>query len=518
MKRALLGICATIGFLGTASAQRVLHVFSNDLSDDYGEIVQVIGDIDDDGHADVIIRQLSLNRAEVRSGKTGEIIRSHSIVADNPRFGHPHPPIGDLDGDGISDYAITAFGRSGFPGTIRLFSGASGAQLTIISEGEHDERFATAMASDDIDGDGIDDLWISHVGARIWSPYRPGKVHVYSGATFDKLFELIGQGSEFGVAIEALGDIDGDAVPDFAVASNASDQQVEVISGADGSRLRVLESGSPTNSGFGRALAALPDLDGDGKQELLIGSDGWDVSAHDNRGSVMIYSPATNIVLDQWYGVEPEEHLGSFVGWTEANRDPLPEIVVTRWKPSSVSVYSIDGRELYRIAEGDHRRGVVSHGGDIDLDGFPDLVTGGSGFAKAYSALCIDVESYSDGGSGTGGLVPSLDVFGCSFPGETVTVVMREARGAASGALLIGSEASPFEVLGCELGVTPLFAVPFLAGGLEGKPGAGYADIPLRIPPGEQHVGRRVSAQAVIFDVGVPQGLAATNAVTLTTL
>lgn len=80
----------------------------------------------------------------------------------------------------------------------------------------------------------------------------------------------------FGSVIVSGGDFDGDGRPDLAVAGLHRGEfehglsQVWVLPGEGGRPLAVLE-GNP-GDGFGAALAFVPDLDGDGRDELLVGA------------------------------------------------------------------------------------------------------------------------------------------------------------------------------------------------------------------------------------------------------
>ncbi|MFN2568865.1 MAG: VCBS repeat-containing protein, partial [Candidatus Dormibacteria bacterium] len=117
----------------------------------------------------------------------------------------------------------------------------------------------------DLDGDGINDLWIS--GGR----------HVYavSGRSRSVMFRISApdaSAQRFGTAIANIGDVNGDGVPDVAI---GADGRVWVFSGADGSLIQEIPDPSPPTDGrtsaFGTRLSTAGDLDGDGVSELLVG-------------------------------------------------------------------------------------------------------------------------------------------------------------------------------------------------------------------------------------------------------
>ena len=122
-----------------------------------------------------------------------------------------------------------------------------------------------------------------------------GNTSVGMGQTL--LFTLHGPpgqvGREFGLALAGVGDVDGDGVPDLAV--GAPEQgRVFLFSGATGQRLRTLNNPTPqAGARFGRALAGVGDVDGDGVPDLTVGAPGQDVEGRDTQGQVFLFSGAT---------------------------------------------------------------------------------------------------------------------------------------------------------------------------------------------------------------------------------
>jgi hypothetical protein len=183
--------------------------------------------------------------------------------------------IGDLDADGISEFAQATslytsdnlFAR----GRVRIFSGANGAlrHEYIGSAAEH--KLGQAVASlGDLNQDGVPDYAISDDRDGAFFGAAVGRLTVYSGIDGTQLFSMSGFGNNahFGSAIAPLEDYNGNGSPDFAVRARAGTVIIY-----DGVTRNVLKTLKPTDNdpSFGQhGIIPLGDLDGDGGTELAI--------------------------------------------------------------------------------------------------------------------------------------------------------------------------------------------------------------------------------------------------------
>ncbi len=115
--------------------------------DSLTEIVRNVGDLDGDGADDLVLTNTGTIGILVVSGGDGAVLWRG--VEPDDTFGLDR--LDDLDGDGRSEI-VTAAGD----GVVRLYSGASGAQLAGFGAG--DQRALVARAVPDASGDGYSDV------------------------------------------------------------------------------------------------------------------------------------------------------------------------------------------------------------------------------------------------------------------------------------------------------------------------------------------------------------------------
>jgi hypothetical protein len=295
-------------------------------------------------------------------------------------FGSSVADIGDLDGNGVDDLAVGAPTSSSPPGgavwiLFRDVDGSvlSAARIDALSAGlplDASDDFGRSLAFlEDHDGDGNPEL---AVGAPNFGPgnlFGAGAVFVLSllpdGTVlqFTQLAEGVGPVplpktfTGFGYALAAIDDLDADGLPELAVSDTVgvTGQPVVWILGLDpdstAHSATAFTGADPVFGGlvasgdrFGQALSAVPDLDGDGLQELAIGAP---ATGSTEKGAVYI-----------------------------AYLQPGPVIFAVRRIAEGESGFS-------GPLENGAQFGGALAGGDLDGDGLPDLVVGAPFSANA---------------------------------------------------------------------------------------------------------------------------------------
>ena len=104
----------------------------------------------------------------------------------------------------------------------------------------------------------------------------------FAQVTHTELFTFSGDsaGDEFGLSVSGAGDVNGDGTPDLIVGApgddnNGSDSgSARVLSGIDGSTLFTFD-GDSAGDFFGVSVNGLGDLNGDGLDDFVVGSNGF---------------------------------------------------------------------------------------------------------------------------------------------------------------------------------------------------------------------------------------------------
>lgn len=306
------------GAWSVASAEPFLRWSGEYVDGLFGHVALAVPDLDGDGRADIVVSAPNTilgdgprGIVDAYSSKGARIWRATGALYDG--FGWHVARAGDHDGDGTDDLWV---GAPSNPARARVYliSGHDGHTLLEITSTRQADQFGWHLAATgDLDGDGRGDVAIGAPSAAVAGSLR-GAVTLASSASGGTIREITGDLPDhlFGQMLAALDDVDGDRVPDLAIGapggrieSAPGTSEVAIISGATGARIRLL-SALEDNELYGRMLATLDDLDGDGVRDLAIGAP-W----HAGRaGRVEIRSAITNRVLVELVGDEPDGWLG----------------------------------------------------------------------------------------------------------------------------------------------------------------------------------------------------------------
>ncbi|MEJ8567955.1 integrin alpha [Elongatibacter sediminis] len=217
-----------------------------------------------------------------------------TLLTEQPgsSFGWVAEDLGDISGDGATDFIVTApflvDGGGNSTGRIYLYSGADGALLATHTGNAGELLGFSASLAGNLDGDGVNDYV---AGSRV-------RLVAYSGADHSVLWE-IAPPQGIGFDVDTAGDVTGDGIDEIIAGATGTSVNggnsgaAYLLDGNDGSVLWQF-NGSESFDLAGSAVGRLGDVSGDGVPDVLVGVRG---GGHKNRGIAFALSGVDGSVL-----------------------------------------------------------------------------------------------------------------------------------------------------------------------------------------------------------------------------
>ena len=315
--------------------------------------------------------------------------RGRELYGSGDQTGRSVSGGGDINGDGFDDIVIGAgfaepngissgtsyvvFGSAGgFPPNFERadLNGSNGFKINGALNGDY-AGFSVAIAGD-INNDGFDDLLI---GAHRANPGQEGACYVVFGKASgfgaelelsslngNNGFQINGEapGDLSGCAVNSAGDINGDGFADIIIGAYGADPNgsasgaAYVIFGKSGSFGTTLElsslngtngfqvSGTVGGDSVGQAVAAAGDVNGDGFDDILVSAYYASPNGNQSGASYVVFGRASGFA-------------------------------------SNLQLSALDGSNGFKIngvAAGDYAGFALSKAGDLNGDGFADIMVG----------------------------------------------------------------------------------------------------------------------------------------------
>ena len=332
---------------------------------------------------------------------------------------NPYPvAIGDLDGDGRPDLAVansnsssvSVFRNVSSVGSIGAGSFAAGQDFTTGAN-------PNSIAIGDLDGDGKPDLAITNYSSNTVSVFRNISVTGNLGAGSFAARQDFATGPSPGPLV--IGDLDGDGKPDLAVVNQSSDS-ISVLRNT--SSIGTLGAGSfAARQAFATSTnprsIAIGDLDGDSKPDLAV------VNFSMSTMSVFRNTSSTGSIGTGSFASKQDFETGSLpssVAIGDLDGDGKADLAVANQMARTVSVFrnissagSINAGSF--AARQDFVTGMFPFSvaiGDLNGDGKPDLALANQG-SKSVS---VYRNTSTTGSIGAGSFAPRQDFTTGSTP------------------------------------------------------------------------------------------------------
>jgi hypothetical protein len=473
--------------------------------DDFGYSVSSAGEVNGDGYDDVVVGAYGQDRAYVYYGGPGMDNVADWVLTPpgtGEWFGYSVAAAGDMNNDGHPDVIVGAPNYNSAQGRAYVFYGGAAdtsADLYLTGETIGDEFGWSVSSAGDWNGDGHPDVIVGAEGYNA----NQGRAYVYYGgpavdATADKVLTGEAMGDYFGWSVSSAGDVNGDHYADVIVGAWSAGSgygRAYVYDGgpaADTTADLVL-TGQQSGDFFGTSVSSAGDVNRDGYGDVIVGAPYLDAAqgrayveslipyqvTSPNGGEQWVAGRTASV---RWLGANSADVWVSFdagasysliasdVGGNLINDYPITapasatRTALVRVSESGVPVTRLTSDvsdSLFTIAEPvtpppaaqreqmaftgaadqDSLGGAVQDAGDVNGDSYPDLIVGAEGYNANQGRAYVYY-----GGPGADG-VPDLiltgeatgDLFGASVSsagdvnGDGYADVIVGARGYNAG-------------------------------------------------------------------------------------
>ena len=388
----------------------------------YGNSVASAGDVNGDGYADVIVGAWASDtpaggdagRAYVYFGGPGaddepDLTLLGEFFGDN--FGTSVASAGDVNGDGFGDMIVGAWrylGGAAQTGRAYVFYGGPGIDAIPdrVFSGQNDgDRFGISVSSaGDLNADGFADVIVGAPGNDAGG-FDAGRAYICLGkSTPDAVavpapvapdLTLTGTaGQRLGYSVASAGDQNADGFADIVVGALGSGGTGHAYVYYGGPGLDAVAdrtfTGEVPGDDFGVSVARAGDVNGDGGTDLIIGAERSDAGA--GRAYLFYGGAGADAAADHIFtGAAAGDNFGISVSSAgDMNGDGFSDLIIGAWMsdvrgPNSGRAYVYNGGpaadeipDVILTGEGSEDRFglTVAGAGDVNADGVPDVIIG----------------------------------------------------------------------------------------------------------------------------------------------
>ncbi|CAN5523543.1 hypothetical protein BH10BAC5_BH10BAC5_23310 [soil metagenome] len=397
-------------YYGGAAMNNIADVVLNGESanNQFGFSLSFAGDVNGDGYDDIIVGAKlgasNFGRAYIYFGgsimnNTEDVILTGESAFSS--FGYSVSSAGDVNGDGFSDVIVGAINQNGNFGKAYLYYGSSSMD-NIYDLAFNEDSFSyfgnSVHSAGDVNADGYSDIVIG----AFWYSSNLGRVYIYYGGSVpDNVPDVVLTGdspsSGFGVSVASAGDLNNDGIDDLIIGNVLSKAFVykNSLTGTDIADLNFI--GEAGGNQFGVWCSNAGDVNGDGFDDLIVGS-----PFYNNIGKAYLYygGITMDVIPDVVFNGESAGNIfGNSVTGGDLNADGYSDIIVSApgYNSNTGKVYIYYGAASMDNVPDITMLGVAVNNyfgfplscGDINGDGYSDLLTGMSGYNSNLGRVLI---------------------------------------------------------------------------------------------------------------------------------
>ncbi|MCF8341400.1 MAG: FG-GAP-like repeat-containing protein [Chitinophagaceae bacterium] len=404
----------------------------------FGNSVSGAGDVNGDGYSDVIVGTYGYDHGQTREGTAfvyhGSATGINTTVATileanqaNAFAGYSVSGAGDVNGDGYSDVIIGAFlydnGQDNEGAAFIFHGSASGINPIIANIVESNQQNAwfgySVSGAGDVNGDGFSDVI---VGSLYYDNGQidEGAAFVYLGGALGissvsyKTLESNQEYAQLGVTVSGVGDINGDGYGDIIVGANQydngqTDEGAAFVyqGGAMGinTSYTIFVESNQTNARLGRAVSGTGDVNGDGYSDVIVGAENYS-NGEWSEGAAFVYHGSASGINTTASTMVESNQAGAYLGFSvseagDVNGDGYSDVIIGaigfdngQTDEGAAFVYhgnssGISTTYSAMLESNQANAGMgysVSSAGDVNGDGYGDVIVG----ARYYDNGQID--------------------------------------------------------------------------------------------------------------------------------